>query len=107
MSILDGRADSRGNVPTQEINLRVGEVRMTLDIPRSTTEEELYRNAATLVNRTIERYRTAFEGLPKVELLSYVALDVAYRLQHQGQEHQGLELEKRLSKLNKALEETL
>lgn len=101
--------DERANnqLPTQEINLRVGEVRVTLDIPRGETEEQLYRNAATLVNRTIEQYRTAFDGLSKVDLLSYVSLDISYKLQRQLQEHSDLELEERLRRLNRALEDTL
>lgn len=93
------------NEPTQEVNLRVGTVRMTLSIPRSEEAEQTLRKGAEKVNKTIERYRTVFPGVSQVELLSYVALDLASRLQKQELETAELDLDVRLRKLNSDLEQ--
>lgn len=93
--------------PTQEVNLRIGEVRMTLTLPRSPEVEQAMRKAAGQVNSKIERYRNAFPTAPKVELLSYVALDIANCLQKLELQQSQLDLDNRLEKLNRELEETL
>ncbi|MDD7438691.1 MAG: cell division protein ZapA [Bacteroidales bacterium] len=91
--------------PTQEVNLRVGVARMTLEIPRSEEMEQSLRRGAEMVNKFIERYRTVFPNVSQVELISYVALDLASRLQKQELEAVELDLEKRLRKLNSDLEQ--
>lgn len=91
--------------PIQEVNLRVGTVRMTLSIPRSEETEQALRKGAEKVNTVIERYRTVFPGVSQVELLSYVALDLASRLQKQELESTELNLDVRLRKLNNDLEQ--
>lgn len=58
-----------------------------------------------MVNKFIERYRTVFPNVSQVELISYVALDLASRLQKQELEAVELDLEKRLRKLNSDLEQ--
>lgn len=93
------------NKPEQEVNLRVGTVRMTLSIPRSEETEQALRKGAEKVNQYIERYRTVFPRESQVELLSYVALDLANRLQKQELETEKLNLDKRLRKLNNDLEQ--
>ncbi|MBR8703346.1 cell division protein ZapA [Porphyromonas levii] len=91
--------------PTQEINLRVGSVRMTLTIPRDENSEQALRRGAERVNETIERYRVAFPRVSQAELLSYVALDLASRLQKMEMEADELNLEARLKTLNNNLEQ--
>lgn len=93
------------NQPTQEVNLRVGAIRMTLEIPRSEETEQALRKGAEMVNKSIERYRTAFPGAPQVELLSYVALGLASQLHQQELATSELDLEERLRKLNNDLEQ--
>lgn len=96
-----------GQERTQEINLRIGEVRMSLEIPRSQVVEQRLRRAADQVNTTLERYRLSFKGVTKVELLSYVALDIANQLQTQKLEREELQLDERLTKLTNELDDVL
>lgn len=100
------KSDATGvGQPTQEVNLRVGSVPMTLTIPRSSEVEQALRRAGAQVNKTIEAYRLAFPKVSQVELLSYVALDIANKLQTMELERAQLDLDKRLMKLNRDLEE--
>lgn len=96
-----------GEEQTQEINLRIGEVRMTLEIPRSQQVEHRLRRAAEQVNETIERYRQVFVGASKVDLITYVALDIANQLQMHTLEQEELQLEERLSQLTQELDDLL
>lgn len=92
---------------TWDINLRVGEVRMTLTIPRSPDMEQALRKATEQVNSTLERYRVNMPHASYIDLMSYVALDMANKLQTLRIEGEKLKIEERLSHLNHSLEEAL
>ncbi|MDO5017089.1 MAG: cell division protein ZapA [Porphyromonas sp.] len=103
---MDDNRNTFGN-KKQDVNLRIGEERMTISIARDPVAEQAMREAAVLVNKTLERYRTAFPSATKKELLSYVALHIANRFRRLQMEQDTLQLEQRLAKLNRDLEETL
>ena len=60
----------------QRIRLLIGDVNYPLYIPRS--DEQLYRDAARMINDMLNRYRETFPGLSKEQYLAMVALHNAY-----------------------------
>lgn len=60
----------------QRIRLLIGDVNYPLYIPRS--DEQLYRDAARMINDMLNRYRETFPGLSKEQYLAMVALHNAF-----------------------------
>lgn len=92
---------------TWDIHLRVGDEPMTLIISRDPIEEQALRAGASLVNRTLERYRVKMPTASREQLMCYVALHIANNLQILQMRDEELDLEYRLTQLNRTIEETL
>ncbi len=63
------------------INVRIGRERMTLRIPRDPTTEKCLRNGATNAGSLVGQYTTAHPEASEEQILTYVALHLAYRLE--------------------------
>ncbi len=85
--------------------MRIGVHTVALNIDAA--EEPVYRNAATLINDTYERYSKHFPNKPVEQIWVYVALAIAVNLQSDARDKEVKPIMDALRELNKRIEETI
>lgn len=80
---MDGQRNITVRIAGREYRLMV----------KSADEEELYRNAADLVNRKLASYQKKFLGKPEGDILSFVAFNVCLTNLRAGLEFKRIEEE--------------
>lgn len=86
------------------INVRIGNERMALRIPRDPTVEKCLRDGATAAGTLVSRYSSAYPDASDVRILSYVALHLANRLEQLAHEEKASNTDSRLQEVIELLD---
>ena len=86
------------------INVRIGNERMALRIPRDPIVEKRLRDGATTAGSLVSQYSSAYPDASDVQILSYVALHLANRLEQLTHEEKASNTDTRLQEVIELLD---
>lgn len=89
----------------QRINLKIGVYNISLNIDAA--QEPVYRDAASLINKTYDKYNTHFPNAPVEQIWVYVALAIAVNLRSDVRDKDLTPLLSAVRDINSKIEDTL